>query len=102
MQGHTHRDFHPPVPAVTRALTGHRSNVKCLDFSIYGLLSGSMDTNVKAGVELLKRTSCTVGDTAGNNVWVMLALAAVGPEEERCCDNLQGPQVCGYPCQVEP
>ncbi|GAX83483.1 hypothetical protein CEUSTIGMA_g10908.t1 [Chlamydomonas eustigma] len=32
---------------VTRAMSGHRSNVLCLELSQYGLLSGSMDTNVK-------------------------------------------------------
>ncbi|KAL6764114.1 WD40-repeat-containing domain protein, partial [Haematococcus lacustris] len=31
----------------TVALTGHRSNVRCLDFTLTNLLSGSMDTNVK-------------------------------------------------------
>jgi WD40 repeat protein len=37
-----------PAPrAVTRAMSGHRSNVLCLELSQYGLLSGSMDTNVK-------------------------------------------------------
>lgn len=49
------RPFQPPYlififsacPAVTRAMSGHRSNVLSLELSQYGLLSGSMDTNVK-------------------------------------------------------
>ena len=39
--------------AVTRSLTGHKSEVLCLDFSIYGLASGSMDTNIKVQLSVI-------------------------------------------------
>eukprot|EP00798_Chlamydomonas_sp_ICE-L_P005735 gene5735-6025_t len=32
---------------VTRAMSGHRSNVLCLELNMFGMVSGSMDTNVK-------------------------------------------------------
>ena len=37
--------------AVTRAMSGHGSNVLSLELSQYGLISGSMDTKVKVGEE---------------------------------------------------
>ena len=41
--------------AVARTLTGHKSNVTCLDFHPYGefLTSGSLDTNVKVTAVLV-------------------------------------------------
>jgi len=37
------------VFAVVRTLTGHKSNIRCLDFHPYGdfVASGSLDTNIK-------------------------------------------------------
>lgn len=41
----------PPLTllAVLRTLTGHKANIRCLDFHPYGefVASGSLDTNVK-------------------------------------------------------
>jgi len=43
---------------VTRALNGHKSNVLSLEFANLGLLSGSMDTNIKVRQEGVCPYSC--------------------------------------------